>query len=131
MSHYYYTEYFQQSRFSSDQKSVLDCLQQLREIEEEERETIKQEVAKQTGYTGLSLLHRLYPLCGFVHDKDLVFDEMHTIQLNVVKRALSVLLGPDQGIAWQTVGARLDAIPWTRGCYTCTIMVKCLHKSRY
>lgn len=102
----------------------MQCQQQLREIEEEERVTVKKEMAKQTGYTGLSILHRLYPLYRFVYDKDLVFDEMHTVQLNVVKKALTHLLHgcqngadnpPAQEIDWQEVDRRLDAIPWTSG----------------
>ena len=61
---------------------------------------------RDTGYTGLSVLHRLYPLYGFL------YDEMHTISLNVVKNALLDLLDDEaNGIDWSIVDDRLDHIP--------------------
>ena len=75
-------------------------------------------MSRDTGYTGLSILHRLYPLYGFLYDESTVFDEMHTISLNVVKNALLDLRVDDRnGIDWSKVDGRLNQIPWSRGMF--------------
>lgn len=75
-------------------------------------------MSRDTGYTGLSVLHRLYPLYGFLYDESIVYDEMHTISLNVVKTALLDLLDDDaNGIDWSVVDDRLDHIPWPSGMF--------------
>lgn len=56
----------------------------LKDIDEEERFIVKKEKVKVFGYIGFFILYRLY-LYGFLYDKDLVFDEMYEIFLNVVK----------------------------------------------
>ena len=91
-NHYYYPGFRKQGRFPNDDKNILQYLETLKDIDEEERPTVKKEKAKASGYTGLSILHRLYPLYGFLYDKELVFDEMHEIPLNVVKHHLQLLL---------------------------------------
>lgn len=114
--HYYFTNNRYQARFSPPSKSILTNLQCIREINEEERVTVRENLAKECGYTGLSILHRLWPLYGFCYDKDLVFDEMHTVQLNIVKAALDRLIrDEDHPIDWETVDRRLQEFPWTAG----------------
>lgn len=77
--HYYYTNNRYQTRFPPQSKDIVTKIELLKEIEEEERVTIREQRSKECGYTGLSILHRLWPLYGFRYDKDLVFDEMHTV----------------------------------------------------
>ena len=84
-NHYYYPGFRLQGRFPNGEKSIVNSLDVLQDIEEEERITVKQEKSKNTGYTGLSIFHRLYPLYHFQYDKDFVYDEMHGLPLNVVK----------------------------------------------
>lgn len=73
-------------------------------------------MSRDTGYTGLSILHRLYPLYGFLYDKSTIYDEMHTISLNLVKNALLDLIKDDtNGIDWSIVNSHLDNIPWPSG----------------
>ena len=75
-------------------------------------------MSRDTGYTGLSILHRLYPLYGFLYDESTVYDEMHTISLNVVKNALLDLRVDDRnGIDWSKVDGRLNQIPWPSGMF--------------
>lgn len=116
-NHYYYPGFRKQGRFPNDEKNILQCLETLKDIEEEERSSVKKEKSKESGYTGLSILHRLYPLYGFLYDKDLVFDEMHEIPLNVVKHHLQFFLDNDSqefdGINWAEVDSQLNAFPWT------------------
>jgi len=93
----------------------MDCLDLLQEIDEEERSSVREEKSKQCGYTGLSALHRLYPLYGFEYDRHLVFDEMHGFSLNIVKQAINSLKGDDDEIEWTKVDQGLNRIPWTAG----------------
>lgn len=65
---------------------------------------MRENLAKECGYTRLSILHRLLPLYGFCYAKNLVFDEMHTVQLNIVKAALDRLIcDEDHPIDWEVV----------------------------
>ena len=115
-SHYYYPNFSTQGRFPADKKSVLEELNTIREIDEEERSTVRQRMSRDTGYTGLSILHRLYPLYGFLYDESTVYDEMHTISLNVVKNALLDLrIDSRNGIDWSKVDDRLNQIPSPSG----------------
>ena len=115
-SHYYYPNFRTQGRFPADKKSVLEELNTIHEIDEEERSTVRQRMSRDTGYTGLSILHRLYPLYGFLYDESTVYDEMHTISLNVVKNALLDLrIDSRNGIDWSKVDDRLNQIPWPSG----------------
>ena len=85
----------------------------LQDIEEEERITVKQEKSKNTGYTGLSIFHRLYPLYHFQYDKDFVYDD-DGLPLNVVKQQIQCLLeSGNEDLNWQVVDERLKSFPWT------------------
>lgn len=90
-NHYYYTGYRQHSRFPAQEKSVVTSFDALCEIEEEERSTVRQKRAKECGYTGLSILHRLNALYGFEYDRHMVYDELHGISLNAVKNHIAFL----------------------------------------
>ena len=114
--HYYYTNDRYHTRFPPESKDILTKIALLNEIEEEERVTVRENMSKECGYPGLSIVHRPWPLYGFRYDKDLVFDEMHTVQLNVVKEALHHLLSDeDNPVDWCEVGRRLQQLPWTAG----------------
>lgn len=96
-----------------EDKSILDGLEILKEIEEEKRITVKQEKSKNTGYTGLSICHTLYPLYQFLLLKT-VYDKMHGIYLNVVKRQNQCLLeSDDENLNWPVVDEQLQMFPWT------------------
>ena len=77
-------------------------------------ESVRANLAKETWFTGLSILHRLYYLCGFNVLRDLVFDAMHNIPLNVVSNHLHHYL--DEGIISPAeIEERLKVVPWTQG----------------
>ena len=110
-NHYYYPNFRKQARFPPEKKSVLDNLELLHKIASEERISVRQQLSKESGYTGLSILHRLY---GFLYDRDLVYDEMHTVHLNLVKNALKNLKdNEDNEMDWATADKRLNDFPWT------------------
>lgn len=69
---------------------------------------------QESGYTGLSILYRLHYLYGFLYDRHLVYDEMHTVHLNIVKNAvLSLKEEGDDTLDWATADKRLKDFPWT------------------
>ena len=75
---------------------------------------MRQQLSKESGYTGLSLLHRLYYLYGFLYDRHLVYDEMHTIHLNIVKNTIQDLKGDEDNVVnWATLDEHLNSFPWT------------------
>jgi len=112
---YYYPGFRRSTRYPPEAKSYLEALDKLKEIEEEERISIKKKKAKETGYTGLSILHRLNKLYGFEYDKDLVYDELHAFPLNVVKNQLVMFKEDEDAINWKEVDKRLKNFPWTNG----------------
>lgn len=113
-NHYYYPGFRVQARFPIEDKSILNSFQVLKNIEEEERITVKHEKSKNMGYTGLSIFHRLYPLYQFLYHKDFVYDEMHGLPLNVVRRQIQCLLeSDDEELNWQVVDERLNKFSWT------------------
>lgn len=71
-----------------EDNSILDSLEILKEIEEEEQIIVKQEKSRNTGYIGLEIFHRLYPLYQFLYDKNFVYDKMLGIPLNVVQQQI-------------------------------------------
>lgn len=95
-----------------EDNSILDSLEILKEIEEEEQITVKQEKSRNTGYIGLEIFHRLYPLYQFLYDKNFVYDKMLGIPLNVVQQQIR-LESDDKNLNWQVVDEQLQTFPWT------------------
>lgn len=90
-----YPNFRKQARFPGEKKSIMDNLELSHKIASEDRISVRQQLSKESGYTGLSILHRLYYLYGFLYDRDLVFYEMPTVHLNLVKNALKNLKEDD------------------------------------
>ena len=57
-NHYYYGNYRKSARYPWPKRNINDELETLKLIEQEERRTVAQEMAKESGFTGLSVLHR-------------------------------------------------------------------------
>ena len=88
----------------------------MKDVEYEDRPSVKARLAKESGYTGLSTLFRLYALYGFDLCKDMVFDLMHQILMNVVKKFLDYLV--DSGkLNPEEVDVRMSNILWNLGNY--------------
>ena len=60
----------------------------MKKIEAEDRRSVRVQSARKTGYTGLSILHRLHALYGFDVLNDTVYDAIHNIPLNVASHHL-------------------------------------------
>ena len=71
-------------------------------------------MAKETGYTGKSLLTRLNDLYGFDVSKDMVYDTMHNIPMNIVKKYLDHL-EESRKLNGEEVEARIDSLVWSKG----------------
>lgn len=89
-------------------------MQLMSEIAEEDRSSVRQRLSRDSGYTGLSILHRLSKLYGFDVLKDLVFDLMHNLPLNVVGNLLKELIASGKLDA-KVADERLKKFPWTAG----------------
>lgn len=114
-NHYYYPGFRKCGRFPYEKKSITNSIDTLRDIEEEERISVKQLKAKNEGHTGLSILHRLHALYDFEYNRDLVYDELHAFSLNIVKNHLQFLRDDENAVNWQEADRRLDKFPWTKG----------------
>ena len=115
-NHYYYTGFRKQTRYPAEEKSIVGSYDKLCEIEEEERITVRQKQARESRYTGLSILHRLRTLYGFEYDCYMVYDKLHGISLNAVKNHIALLKGSEEApIDWKEVDSQLKKVPWTHG----------------
>lgn len=91
-----------------------DFLSDINEVDEEDCGTVCEKLASEVGFTGLSILHRLHRLNKFDVIKDMVFDTMHTLILQVVQRHLQFYL--DKGYFRNSVfDATLCELSWTAG----------------
>ena len=86
----------------------------MKDVELEDRPTIRNNKAKQSGFTGVSILHSLNALYGFDVIKDLVFDAMHNIPLNVASHHLHYYFN-ERILSTQDVDKNLKKVPWTAG----------------
>ena len=69
-------------------------------------------MAKESGSTGLSVLHHLHVLYGLDCRKHCVFDVMHMVALGVVRNNLNFLLS-NQLLDKNVLQERLLKVPWT------------------
>ncbi|XP_078363672.1 uncharacterized protein LOC144647842 [Oculina patagonica] len=81
-------------------------------IDNEDRPSVRARLSRNSGYTGLSILHRLYKLYKFDVFKDLVYDVMHNIPLNVAARQIKNWIDSEV-IDKDVVEQRLNSFPWT------------------
>jgi len=86
----------------------------MRDINDEDRKTVRANKSRNSGYTGLSILYRLHKLYGFDVFKDLVYDTMHNLPTNIISAHLKELITNNK-IDSKIVDQRLQAFPWTAG----------------
>ena len=85
---YYYGNYRFHSRHPWSVRTLEVSLTEMHKVDEEERSSVRQRLASDYGFTGLSILNRFFNLYKFDILKDTVFDSMHTLLLCIVKRHL-------------------------------------------
>ena len=82
----------------------------------EDRPSVRTNLAKEIGYTCLSILHRLHNLYGFDVLQDLVYDAMHNVPLNVVSHHLHYYID-NEILSPTALERKLREIPWTPVMY--------------
>ena len=111
---YYYGGNRVHTKFPWEEGSLNDDVEVMCNIGEEERSSVRANLSKHTGYTGISILHRMHKLYEFDVIRDLVFDMMHNLPLNVVRKHVKRVM--DEGIVDMSVLERkLSLMPWTAG----------------
>lgn len=91
-----------------------EALPLMTDINQEDRKTVRASKSRTSGYTGLSILHRLHKLYGFSIFKDLVYDTMYNLPTNVIASQRKELIASEK-IDSKLVAQRLKAFPWTAG----------------
>ena len=89
---YYYGDARRQCRYPPEQRQLLTELPIMKSIAAEDVQSLRTATSRDTGYTGLSILHRFHDLHGFGVLKDLVFDAMHNLLLNIARQHLTLTL---------------------------------------
>ena len=112
-STYYYGENRYHARFDWEERKIED-LPQMAAIDTDDRRTVRAQLSRNSGYTGLSVLHMLYKLYKFDVFKDLVFDVMPNIPLNVAANKVKNWIDSEV-IDKHVVEERLKSFPWTAG----------------
>lgn len=92
----------------------MEELPVMADIGQEERVSVALERSRESGFLGVSQLHRLHKLYKFDVLRDLVFDVMHLICLNNVKRRLDHLMA-NSLLDRDRLQAALSVMPWTTG----------------
>ena len=113
-SAYYYGGNRYHARFAWEERKIEEELVKMTAIDTEDRPTVRAQLSRNSGYTGLSVLHRLYKLYKFDVFKDLVFDVVHNIPLNVAPRQVKNWIDSEV-IDKHVVEERLKSFPWTAG----------------
>ena len=114
--HYYYPGFREHYRFPWEKRNLKDEIPRMTEVEQEERRTVFENLSRDTGFLGVPQLHRLNALYSFDVLHDLVFDAMHLISLNIVKRRVQYWLS--NGILNKDeFGERLKQMPWSKGTF--------------
>ena len=113
-STYYYPDNRKYIRYPWEKRSYFDDFDKLKQIDEEDRSTVRQKLSKETGYTGISALLRLWYLTGFDVCLDTVFDEMHNIAMNVDKKFLDYLVSSGK-LNEKEVDERLKSVNFSHG----------------
>jgi len=108
----YYGENRIHGRHPYEQRNLVMEIDIMTEIQGELRTSKRKQLSSKKGFTGLSILHQLYPLYGFNVLKDLVYDIHHALPLNVIKNQIDRFV--EEGILDpKKVEKRLESVPWT------------------
>ena len=111
-THYYYGQNRLHARFPWEERKLAAELAKMKEVADEDRPTVRERLSRESGYTGLSILHRLHKLYGFDVIKDTVFDVMHNLPLNIVGNLLKDMIAEEKLDA-KVADERLAKFPWT------------------
>lgn len=130
--HYYYPGFRKNFRFPIEKRKIAEEIPIMEEIGQEERISVAESKSRDNGFLGVSVLYRLNKLYKFDILTDLVFDVMHLVPLNLVKRRLEHLI-TNSLVNTDELQARLKLIPWTKGTIPVlfTVIISCIIQCLY
>ena len=111
---YYYPGNRRHARFPWEDRKLSEDVNLMEEIECECRPSVRQNMAKSSGYTGLSSFYELFLLYGFDYLLDFLFDVMHNVPMNVGKRHLDWLV-KNNLVDPEEIERRLKDWEWSSG----------------
>ena len=89
-THYYYGGNRYHTRYPWGMRILCEEVENMFNVENEKRSSIRKKLASSSGFTGISILHTyLYPMYEFNVIRDTVIAVYHTVPLNVVKKLLN------------------------------------------
>jgi len=111
----YYGENRYHYRFPWEQRNIESSINDMFDIDNKTRVSVRKSLSSEKGFTGTSILHKyLYPLYGFDILKHMTYDVFDTLPLNVVKKQLERLL--EKKIIDQSYfDDQVKNFPWTKG----------------
>lgn len=113
-THYYYGNNRYHGRYPWEKLQIEKELENLYDIENETRTSVRKALSSKLGFTGISQLHKvLYPLYKFDITRDMVYDVYHTIPLNVVKNQLTRLLQLEL-VDTEYLDKQIRDFPWSK-----------------
>ena len=102
------------ARFPFDERNLDDDDRLIQSIADEDQPTVREAMSRNSGYTGHSILHQLKKLYGFDVSKDLVYDMVHNIPLNVISSLLNSFIKAEE-FDLLAVDNILERLTWTPG----------------
>ena len=88
----YYCENRKHSRYPWEERIFEEEFSIMEEVDAATDHNTKQQMATKSGYTGLTVLSRLFFMYGFNPLKDMVRDVMHVLPMNCGKKIFKELL---------------------------------------
>ena len=116
MSTYYYGDSRRLCRYPPEVRCLRTELPLMQLVAREDTQSLRTALSRQTGYKGLSILHRFNALYGFDVINDLVFDAMHNLPLNVARQHLK-RYAEEKLVDFKELDRRLQLVPWTAGLF--------------
>ena len=111
---YYYGNNRYCARFPFDERNLDNDDRLIQSIADEDQPTVREAMSRNSGYTGHSILHQLKKLYGFDVSKDLVYDMVHNIPLNVISSLLNSFIKAEE-FDLLAVDNILERLTWTPG----------------
>ena len=110
---YYYGNNLYHCRYPWARRNIQHELDNLYDVDNETRKSVRKTLSSEIGFTGTSVFHRyLYPLYGFDILQHMVIDVFHTVLLNLCKNQTQRMLELEL-IDITYLDEKLKSFPWT------------------
>ena len=100
-------------RYPWEKRDIQRELENLYDVDNETRISVRKTLSSEKGFTGTSILHKyLYLLCGFDIHQHMVIDVFHTVPLNLCKNQIQRMLELEL-LDTTDLDEKLKTFPWT------------------